>query len=337
MKKQTGYFLALLTAVVAFNSCKNSADYQKTKSGLMYKIFTDSKDSAAKEGSILKFNYTVKIGSTDSVLSTTYDKAPGYARVEAAPPEAYSPVEVFNKLHKGDSLVVVQFVDSIMKKSPGGTLPPFLKKGDKLVMSFKVLNVFKSADEATADRNAEGEKEKVRMEKEMDADLINQNKDMEAWLVKNNINAQKTGKGTYVVVKDPGAGLQADSGKYVTVRYAGKTLKDGKIFETTMDPKAQPYTFMVGVGGAIRGWDEGLPLFKKGGKGTLYIPGSLAYGKNPPPGSPFKPNESLIFDIDVVAVSDTQPAPPQQQQITPQMREQMQQQMQQQMQHKGNH
>jgi FKBP-type peptidyl-prolyl cis-trans isomerase FkpA len=338
MKKQTGYFLVLLAIAIAFNSCKNSADYKKTKSGLLYKIFTDSKDSSLKEGTILKINYTVKVGSTDSVLNTTYGKMPQYAKIEGAiPPDAYSPVEVFGMLHKGDSLAVVQFIDSLVKKNPGGSLPPFLKKGDKIIMGFKVIGIFKSPEEATADRTAEVEKEKARLEKETDAELVSQNKDMESWLAKNNITAQKTGKGTYVVIKDPGTGMQADSGKYASVRYAGRILTTGKEFQSNMDPKADPYIFMVGVGGAMRGWDEGLKLFKSGGKGTLYIPGALAYGKNPQPGSPFKPNDALIFDIAVVAVSDTAP-PQQQQQIPQQLREQLQrQQQQQQQQQKPNH
>jgi FKBP-type peptidyl-prolyl cis-trans isomerase FkpA len=336
MKKQTGYFLVLLAAAIAFHSCKNSSDYKKTQSGLLYKIFSDSKDSALKEGSILKINYTIKIGSTDSVLNTTYGKMPQYAKVETAiPPNAYSPIEVFGMLHKGDSLAVVQFIDSLVKKNPGGALPPFLKKGDKIVMGFKIISVFKSQEEATADRTAEVEKEKARLEKETEDELVGQKKDMETWLAKNNITAQKTGKGTYVVVKDPGTGMQADSGKYATVRFSGRILSTGKEFQSTMDPKSQPYAFMVGVGESMRGWDEGIKLFKSGGKGTLYIPGALAYGKNPRPGSPFKPNDALIFDIDVVAVSDTQPAPPQQE-IPQQLREQLERQQQQQ-QKKPNH
>ncbi len=328
MKKQTGYFLVLLIAAVTIFSCKNSADYQKTKSGLLYKIYGDSKDSAARDGNILKFNYIIKISSTDSVLNTTYDKSPQYAQVQPAPEDAYSPVELFGKLHKGDSLVIIQLVDTLLKKSQGN-LPPFLKKGDKIVMAFKVINVFKSSDEAKADRVAETEKEKIKLDKEVEADLVKQNKDMEAYLAKNNITAQKTGKGTYVVIKDPGTGLQADSGKYATVRYAGRTLRDNKEFENTMDPKKQPYTFMVGVQEAMPGWDEGLKLFKKGGKGTLYIPGALAYGKHPRPGSPFQVDDAMIFDIEIVDVSETAPVQ-QQQQITPEMREQLQKQIQEQ-------
>jgi FKBP-type peptidyl-prolyl cis-trans isomerase FkpA len=329
MKKQPFYFLVSMLAVtIAFTSCKNNVDYKKTKSGIMYKIFSDGKDSLVKPGNVMKLNFTIKIGSTDSVLQTSVGKMPIFVPIEAnVPADAYSQLEVFGMLRKGDSAVIVQLVDSLMKKNPGGQMPPFLKKGDKLLTVVKVINVFASQELANNDRQAETDKEKQRQEKEVEEDLVKGNADMTAWLAKKNITAIKTGRGTYVEIKNPGTGAQVDSGKFATVRYEGKTLSDGKIFQSTMDPKSQPYTFKVGVGGAIPGWDEGLKLFKKGGKGTLYIPGPLAYGKNPPQGSAFKPNEAMIFDIDVVDVSDTQPAPQQQQQLPPELREQMEKQL----------
>ena len=329
MKKQPFYFLvSMLALAIAFTSCKNNVDYKRTKSGIMYKIFSDSKDSLVKPGNIMKLNFTIKIGSTDSVLQTSVGKMPIFVPIEAnVPADAYSQLEVFGMLRKGDSAVIVQLVDSLMKKNPGGQMPPFLKKGDKLLTIVKVINVFPTQELANNDRQAETDKEKLRQEKEVEEDLVKGNADMTAWLAKKNITAVKIGRGTYVEVKNPGTGAQADSGKFVSVRYEGKTLADGKVFQTTMDPKSQPYTFKVGVGGAIPGWDEGLPLFKKGGKGTLYIPGPLAYGKNPPQGSTFKLNEAMIFDIEVVDVSDTQPAPQQQQQLPPELREQMEKQL----------
>ncbi|MEO5593200.1 MAG: FKBP-type peptidyl-prolyl cis-trans isomerase [Chitinophagaceae bacterium] len=329
MKKQSVYFLVvMMVTAMAFTSCKNNVDFKKTKSGIMYKVFGDSKDSLVKPGNILKINFTIKIGSTDSVLGTSVGKSPVFVPIEAnVPADAYSPLEVFGLLRNGDSAVIVQLVDTMLKKNPGGAAPPFFKKGDKLITTVKVLNVFASQELAAKDREAETEKEKLRMAKEVETDLIKGNADMAAWLASKKITATKTGRGTYVEIKNPGTGMLADSGKFATVRYEGKTLADGKVFQSTMDPKSQPYTFKVGTGGAIPGWDEGLPLFKKGGKGTLYIPGPLAYGKNPPQGSVFKPNESMIFDIEVVDVSDTQPAPPQQQQLPPQVREQMEKQL----------
>ena len=101
------------------------------------------------------------------------------------------------------------------------------------------------------------------------------------------------------------------SGKFVSVMYTGKTF-EGEAFDSNIDPKfqhaGQPFTLQIGVGGAIQGWDDGLRLFKEGGKGTLYIPSSLAYGKQGR-GDKIKPNANLIFDVEVVKVSDSMPRP----------------------------
>src|SRR5882757_7598040 len=126
---------------------------------------------------------------------------------------------------------------------------------------------------------------------------------VEGYLAKNNIKAEKTDKGTYVVVENPGSGPQVDSGKQIFVRYTGKFLPSGKVFESNMTgPGNDPIKFIAGQGGVIPGWDDGLKKFKKGGKGTLYIPAFMAYNQGPGPDR--KPFENLMFDIEVVDVTD---------------------------------
>ena len=82
-----------------------------------------------------------------------------------------------------------------------------------------------------------------------------------------------------------------------------------------MEPGKEPITFALGQGQVIAGWDEGLKKFGKGGKGTLYIPGFLAYGMRPGPGG--QPNEGLVFDVEMVDISDKAPAPKQNPRIAP--------------------
>jgi len=311
-----------LAALAVLSSCGNTG-YKKTKSGILYKIITSGHDTLVKEGNVVRLDFLVKIERTDSVLNTSYGKMPAFIPVQAPNPMAgnnYDPLEILPMLHNHDSAIVVQLVDSLNKKNPMQQLPPFLKKGDKILITFKVTRVYANDSAATADKQAEMAKERTRQEedqvkeiakrkKESEEDLKSQVPQMEKWLADKKIAAQKTGRGTFVEIKDPGTGITADSGMYATVRYTGKTLADGKVFQSNMEATAQPFTFQVGIGGAIPGWDDALRLFKKGGKGTLYIPGALAYGKTPPPGSPFKPNESLVFDIVVEDVSVTPPAP----------------------------
>jgi FKBP-type peptidyl-prolyl cis-trans isomerase FkpA len=327
--KKINLILCLAAAALMLSSCGNNLGYKKTKSGLLYKIIGNGNDTLVKEGNILKFNIQFKRERNDSVLNTTYGKLPGFVAVQKVQGDPYNITEIFPLLHAGDSAVVVQFVDSLVKKNPTqAQLPPFLNKNDKIIATVKVIKVFATEAAATADRNAEMQVEADKNEKEAAQDLVTEVKEMEAWLANKKITAQRTGTGTFVVVKDPGTGMQIDSGSYVSIRYEGKTLRDEKIFESTLDPNTQPYTFqMYGANSPIKGWLEGLKLFKQGGKGTLYIPGALAYGRNPQPGSPFKINDAMIFEINVVSVSATPPAAPQQQQLPPQIREQMEKQL----------
>lgn len=81
-------------------------------------------------------------------------------------------------------------------------------------------------------------------------------------------------KYTDVVV---GKGASPVAGKRVTVHYTG-TLENGKKFDSSVDRK-EPFTFVIGVGQVIPGWDEGVMTMKVGGKRKLVIPAKLGYGK----------------------------------------------------------
>ena len=98
-----------------------------------------------------------------------------------------------------------------------------------------------------------------------------------------------------------GTGASPKIGQTVSVQYTG-TLLDGTKFDSSYDHGGQPIDFPIGVGSVIKGWDEGVPPMKIGGKRRLVIPGPLAYGDNPPPGTPITPNATLVFDIELVAV-----------------------------------
>jgi FKBP-type peptidyl-prolyl cis-trans isomerase FkpA len=323
--KKVNYFLLLITVILATAAC-NNVSYKKTKTGLLYKIIpSSSKDSLVKNGQWLKIHFTQKINE-DSVLQSTYGKMPIYQQLVENPALNYDPAEVFPMLRKGDSVVIVQFVDSLLAKqnNPGAALPPYLKKGDKLTLYFTVLDVLKSDSAYQEDVQKELAKDKPRAEKEqkeqqakmrkeiMDqkekeyAELkktgedVKQIKIVEDYLTAKKINATKTGKGTFVVINQQGTGPKAEAGKFVTVKYSGKFLRTDSVFQENTYPGLE-----LGVGDVIGGWDEGLQLFNEGGKGTLYIPGFLGYGKNPPPNSPFKMDDPLIFDIEIVKVSNT--------------------------------
>ena len=108
----------------------------------------------------------------------------------------------------------------------------------------------------------------------------------------------KTLQSTDIVV---GKGAEAGVGQKVTVQYVGVSFSNKKQFDTSWG-KDSPFSFTLGAGNVINGWDQGVVGMKIGGRRQLVIPPDLAYG---PRGYPpvIAGNETLVFVIDLVAVS----------------------------------
>lgn len=101
-----------------------------------------------------------------------------------------------------------------------------------------------------------------------------------------------------------GTGDAAVKGKKVTVHYTGwldQSGAKGKKFDSSVD-SGRPFTFDLGNGQVIAGWDEGVAGMKVGGKRSLFIPSALGYGAAGAPGA-IPPNANLIFDVELLKVN----------------------------------
>ena len=124
---------------------------------------------------------------------------------------------------------------------------------------------------------------------EVDQDIITQ------YIADNNLTTAKaTGSGLYYVVTTQGQGLQPSATSNVTVKYKGM-LTNGSVFDETSN-----IGLAFNLGGVIKGWQEGIPLFNKGGKGKLLIPSALGYGNQAQPKIPA--NSVLIFDVELLDI-----------------------------------
>jgi FKBP-type peptidyl-prolyl cis-trans isomerase FkpA len=131
-------------------------------------------------------------------------------------------------------------------------------------------------------------KEETVDQKAIDEDIITK------YIADNNLSATATGSGLYYVMSTVGTGAQPSSNSNVTVVYKGY-LTDGSIFD-----QSKSTGLNISLTSVIKGWQEGIPYFKVGGKGKLLIPSALGYGAQAQSSIPA--NSVLIFDITLLDV-----------------------------------
>ena len=145
--------------------------------------------------------------------------------------------------------------------------------------------------EAMAARQEEENKAKVKINEEAGAAYLAKNKEREGVHV--------TSSGLQYEVLKEGNGKQPSANDSVTVHYTGKLL-DGTVFDSSVE-RGEPATF--GVTQVIPGWIEALQLMKEGAQWRLHIPSNLAYGPAGA-GNVIGPNETLIFDVELIKVNN---------------------------------
>lgn len=259
--------------------------FKKTASGVEYKFLVDNPSTTTiGEGSVVKMHIRTLVA--DSAMFDTYKMNNNEPIEQPMSSQFIGPFwDAFVLLTPGDSAILRLPIDSAFKGAP--SLPPFAKSGDHVQWVIKVFSV-KSKEEADA------EKEKLsKVQNDIDDKLIRQ------YIKDKGIKALKTASGIYYVIDRTGNGKHAVAADKVKVHYKGYKM-DGSTFDSSYERNA-PIDFpLMNV---IRGWTEGIPLFEEGGKGTLLIPSSLAYGQNPPPGSTIKANEVLLFDVELLEIN----------------------------------
>ncbi len=324
-------------------SCTEPA--KKFSDGTEYKIISDGNGQKIVQGNFIEVEILKKY--KDSVLYDSREIMPQFGMYDTS---QFTPLfkEIFKNVRVGDSIFTKNLVDSIYKQ---GNMPPFEKKGEYEITTYKFMHVYTTKEQTDSAYNKWIPLAKVRAAKKMNEQIEKDIKANEAqiqadskilsdYLTAHNMTATKGKWGTLVVIDTPGAGDNINDTSVAVINYTGKTMQD-TVFDSNTDPKfGHKEPIMVDlsqVTSVIPGWIDGLKQLKKGSKGKFFIPSSLGYGKNGN-GEKIKPNENLVFDmeiLDILTPAQYQAKQMEQQQKMMEMQQKMQQQMQQQMQQKA--
>lgn len=278
--------LIILSTAILFHACQQKATLPEstTPMGVHYEILKEGNGNKASVGEFVEVHFKY-ISENDSAFYNTFKTAPIYYHV--IEPLSYGdPMDWLSVLNEGDSAIFYLPTDSLFKKS---TPPNFIKYGEYVYATVKLKKVLNELEY----KSVLAARQKQRLENELM--VIRQ------YLETNGItDYTESEEGIIYTTEVEGEGNSPVSGDKVSVHYTGKLL-NGTQFDSSLD-RGSPLEFIIDESSVIKGWHQGVPKFKKGGKGTLYLPPSLGYGKEG--GGLIPPDAPLIFDIEVVDIID---------------------------------
>lgn len=288
MMKITNVLVAgLLLLCVA---CSKSE--KQTPSGLKFTIVKAGDGVLPKTEEILVFEYTIK-DSKDSVWQSTYESGfPGAVKIadSANIKTEIGMQQMFRMLSKGDSAYVTLPTKQFFKDVLGGPLAPGADTTLNMSCHVKVVNIMK--DEASfREFQKELGKKREGTQKAKDATTIKN------YLAENKIDAKEDTSGIHYVIYNTTGGQKPTAESCVTVKYTGKFMKDGQIFD-----KNDKVGFSLNR--VIPGWRISIPMIGVGDSATFYIPSGLAYGPQGFPGA-IPPDAILIFNVHLLGVAAT--------------------------------
>lgn len=275
---------AALLALFSLAACKNT-EFKKTKDGFPYTVYEAGSGAKIVAGNVITIHTTTKLG--DSLLGTTYGQAAQMVPIPKEGPNL-DMMRFFFDARKGDSILLLQPIDSILAKNPMAGRDSFLtaNKGKNIETMIKIVEVYKDQETMSSQQKAKDEQV------------------ITAFLKGKNIQTKRSPKGTYIQTLTAGDGTLPKQGQIMEVKYTGKLL-NGTEFDSNNKPGAGLLPVQFGAGGIIPGFEDGLTQLSKGEKAVLFIPSSMAYGSQAPPN--IGPDQNLMFEIEVVNIKD-QPA-----------------------------
>lgn len=258
---------------------------KETPNGFKFSVVKAGDGVLPKKEEILVFDYTLK-DSKDSVWNDTYkDGMPTAVKIadSTGMGNENGMEQMFRMLSKGDSVSLTMPVAKFFKDIVRNAVPPTIDSTLNISYFIQVKNIMNEKDFVEF-RTAVMEKKKITQVAK-DKTIISK------YLSDNNIKAQQDTSGLQYVIHTNKGGAKPTVENCVEVKYRGKFLQDGRVFDQA-DKVAFPLTMV------IKGWQLAIPMLGIGDSATFFIPSGLAYGPQGYQGIP--PDAILIFDVELL-------------------------------------
>ncbi len=277
--------LCLLLTLVLLGGIAE-AQYLTGPNGVKYFFWrSNNHPQRARIGDLVFMDFVGKTDRDSTVMSSYFQGEPFQIFV---PKPTYKGCffEMFTMMGEGDSVEVLVNSDSLFANSLGSELPFFIAPGSNFKITLKLVSIVTK------------EEYNLRMAEEAKHAQEIQTADIQKYIAKNNLQMTKTASGMYYQFPLKGFARRVKPGDNVYVHYTGYFL-DGKVFDSSI-PRNQPFSFKVGSGAVIKGWDEALQLMSIRDRLLIIVPYDLAYGEKG--GSSIPPFTPLIFEIELLNI-----------------------------------
>ena len=270
-----------MVSIMMMGCSGNKNNFQEHSSGLKYKfIEMNPRGNTPERGDIL-------------LMSIKYLTEAGLLISESS---SYR-IQLDQPIYQGDfftGLAIMQVDDSVhflldaddyYHNTRKRDLPEEFVVGDNILLYVKLKNIVK-VESLETERLAI-----YHTDEEQEMSLLRN------YIDNSNVRVEPTKSGLYVIILEDGSGPLVQAGQAISAHYTGKTI-DGKIFDSSVQ-RGTPYSFTLGRGKVIKGWDEGFAKLKKGSRARFIIPSKLAYGKDGF-GNSILPFSTLIFEVELL-------------------------------------
>ena len=275
--------LIALSATLLFTlgACSKYKGFKKEKSGFYYQFHGDIHDTAdqPQTGDLVGVLMSLRAGDSllipmmpnEMIMDSLYEG------------DMFAAIRM---MHVGDSATFIldgpMFFEKMMNSEQEYTFGE-----DPLYLDVKLYGLMKKAD---------FEKAKAEYEAQLDERRVQEVTDIDNYLEKNP-GMKQNETGVYLKTVKKGTGAKVEPLQTVKVHYTGR-FTDGTVFDSSVE-RGEPFTFTVGAGQVIPGWDATVANMHVGEKVTVLIPSDLAYGEGTRGIPPFSP---LVFDIELLEI-----------------------------------